>query len=144
MIAVDTNILVYAHREESPQHARALLALRALAEGDEVWALPVFVLGEFLRVVTHPRIFDPPSTRSDAVQAVDAVLASPTVRVLHPGNRFWRLLRDALEEAGAGGNLVLDAEIVAVAREHGVTTILSEDKDFRRFPSVTLRALPAA
>lgn len=144
MIAVDTNILVYAHREESPQHARALDALRALAEGDEPWALPVFVLGEFLRVVTHARIFDPPSTRSNAVDAVEALLASPTVRVLHPGDRFWTLLRAALEEAGGTGNLVLDAEIVAVAREHGVTTILSEDKDFRRFPSIGLRTLAPA
>ncbi len=144
MIAVDTNILVYAHREETQQHDRALRELRALAEGDDVWALPVFVLGEFLRVVTHGRIFDPPSARADALQALAALLASPTVRVLYPGERFWPLLCDALEDAGASGNLVLDAEIVAVCREHGVRTVLSEDKDFRRFSSVELRNLPGA
>ncbi len=144
MIAVDTNILVYAHREETVQHRRALRALRDLAEGDDVWAVPVFVLGEFLRVVTHHRIFDPPSTPVVAADAVAALLASPTVRILHPGERFWPLLREAVDDAGASGNLVLDAEIVAVCREHGVSTILSEDKDFRRFSSIQLRALDPA
>lgn len=72
-----------------------------------------------------------------------AGLSSPSVRVLHPGSRFWPLLRDALDEAGGGGNLVLDAEIVAVCREHGVGTVLSEDRDFRRFPSVDLQSLPS-
>jgi toxin-antitoxin system PIN domain toxin len=144
VIAVDTNILVYAHREESPQHDRALRALRDLAEGADTWALPVFVLGEFLRVVTHHRIFAPPSSRDRALQALDALIASPTVRVLHPGERFWSLLRAALDEASGTGNLVLDAEIVAVCREHGVTTVLSEDRDFRRFPSVRLRTLDPA
>lgn len=141
MIAVDTNILVYAHRAESPQHQPALATLRGLAEGKDVWGLPVFVIGEFLRVVTHPRIFDPPSSRADALAALTALIASPVARVLYPGQRFWPLLRDALEEANAAGNLVLDAEIVAVCREHGVSTILSEDKDFRRFPSVQLHGL---
>lgn len=141
MIAVDTNILVYAHRQEASQHDRALGALTALAEGAEPWGLPVFVLGEFLRVVTHRRIFDPPSTAADALAAVAALLASPTVRVLQPGERFWPLLQEAAREAGASGNLVLDAEIVAVSREHGVTAVLSEDRDFRRFPSVRLRTL---
>ena len=62
MIAIDTNILVYAHREELPLHRKARARLVGLAEGFEPWALPVFCLGEFLRVVTHPKVFDPPST----------------------------------------------------------------------------------
>ncbi|HZI98486.1 MAG TPA: TA system VapC family ribonuclease toxin [Actinomycetales bacterium] len=142
MIAVDTNILVYAHRREMAQHQRANRALAELAEGDELWALPVFVIGEFLRVVTRPGYFHPPTTRDVAVGTIDSILASPTVRVLHPGRRYWRLLLEALDEGDAKGNLVLDAELVAVCREHGVTTVLSEDRDFRRFPSMTLRTLP--
>lgn len=102
-------------------------------------AVPVFVLGEFLRVVTHPRIFSPPSTRGQAVAAVEAVLASPTLQVLEPGPRYWPLLQAAMEEGDATGNLVLDAEIVAVCREHGVSQVLSADRDFRRFPSIGLR-----
>lgn len=141
MIAVDTNVLVYAHREEMAQHAVASDALRSLAEGDEPWAVPVFVLGEFLRVVTHPRIFSPPSSRGDATDAVNAVLASPTVQVLESGPRYWPLLQAAMDEGDATGNLVLDAEIVAVCREHGVSELLSADRDFRRFPSIGLRLL---
>lgn len=144
MIAVDANILVYAHREELPQHRRALDVLAALAEGPASWALPVFVLGEFLRVVTHHRMFAPPSTRATAVAAVDALLGSPSVVVLHPGARYWPLLRDALDDADARGNLVLDAEIVAVCREHGVREVLTQDRDFRRFSGLTVRPLDAS
>lgn len=141
MIAVDTNVVVYAHREESPQHERALQALRGLAEGEAPWGLPVFVLGEFLRVVTHPRIYSPPTSRPVALATLEALLAAPTVRVLMPGDCFWPLLQDAVEEAQVTGNLVFDAQIVAVCREHGVGTVLSEDRDFRRFSSVTLQTL---
>jgi len=141
VIAVDTNVLVYAHRQEMSQHDVAVAALRQLAESHEPWALPVFVIGEFLRVVTHTRIFTPASSRRQAASVVDALVASPTVRVLYPGERFWPLLDEAVEEGGASGNLVLDAEIVALCREHGVTTVLSNDRDFRRFPSITLRSL---
>ena len=142
MIAVDTNILVYAHRQEMPQHERSLRLLTELAEGDELWALPVFVIGEFLRVVTHTRMFAPPTSRGVAVEWINTLLGSPTVRVLQPSDRYWRLLAAAMDEADANGNLVLDAEIVAVCREHGVTTILSEDRDFRRFSTMSLRTLP--
>jgi len=134
LIAVDTNILVYAHRDRFPQHRRALAAIRRLAEGPEPWALPVFVLGEFLRVVTHLRFLQPPSDEREALAALDAVLQSPTVRVLSPGERYWELLRETVADTGARGNLILDAQIVAVCREHGVETILSEDRGFKRFP----------
>lgn len=103
----------------------------------------MFVIGEFLRVVTHPRILDPPSRETAAVDAIGALLESDSVRVLSPGERYWALLREAVVEAGARGNLVLDAEIVAVCREHGATTILTEDRDFRRFPRISVRRLPA-
>ena len=133
MIAVDTNILVYAHREELPQHAAARARLTELAEGDETWAIPVFCLGEFLRVVTHPRLFDPPYRVEEACQALDRVLESPSLRVLDPGERFSRLLCEAMREASASGNLVFDAQIVAVCRESGIAALLTEDRDFARF-----------
>ncbi len=117
-------------------------ALTQLAEGAAAWALPVFVIGEFLRVVTHPRILDPPSRETDAVQAIDGLLESPSLRILSPGARYWDLLREAVTEAGARGNLMLDAEIVAVCREHGAAAILTEDRDFRRFSGISVRRLP--
>jgi uncharacterized protein len=141
LIAVDTNILLYAHREEFPLHEAALSAVTQLAEGPAAWALPIFVVGEFLRVATHPRVLDPPSPERDAVDAIAGLLASPSVRVLSPGDRYWALLREAMLDAPARGNLVFDAQIVAVCREYGVNTILTEDRDFRRFSGVAVRRL---
>lgn len=141
MIAVDTNVVVYAHREESPHHDRALQAVRSLAEGEVPWGLPVFVVVEFLRVVTHPRVYSPPTSRQAALATVEVLLGSPTVRVLTPGDRFWPLFHEAVEEGQVTGNRVFDAQLVAVCREHGVGTILSEDRDFRRFPSIALQTL---
>jgi toxin-antitoxin system PIN domain toxin len=134
VIAVDTNILVYAHREELPQHRRARARLVELAEGSARWAIPVFCLGEFLRVMTHPRLFDPAFDVVEACEALGRVLASPSLVVLTPGDRFWPLLSRATHDAHAIGNLVFDAQIVALCRETGVSTLLTEDRDFDRFP----------
>ena len=134
MIAVDTNILVYAHREELPQHAAARARVTALAEGDAPWAIPVFCLGEFIRVVTHPRLFDPPHTVDEACAALDRVLESPSVRVLNPGDRFRTMLAGAVREGAAMGNLAFDAQVAALCRESGVSALLTEDRDFDRFP----------
>jgi toxin-antitoxin system PIN domain toxin len=141
LIAVDTNILIYAHRQEFPQHAAALAVVRELAEGAAAWALPVFVLGEFLRIVTHRRILEPPSDERVALAVLDGLLGSPTVRVLTPGERYWALLRDVLRTGGVRGNLVHDAEIAAVCLESGATEILTEDRDFARFRGITPRPL---
>jgi toxin-antitoxin system PIN domain toxin len=133
VIAVDTNVLVYAHREELPQHRRARAKLVELAEAPARWAIPVFCLGEFLRVVTHPRLFDPPHELDDACEALARVLRSPSLVVLTPAERFWDLLDRAVREARAIGNLVFDAQIVALCRESGVSALLTEDRDFDRF-----------
>ncbi len=136
MIAVDTNVLVHAHRKDAPRHAEACAWLRSLAEGAVPWGLPVFCLGEFVRVVTHRRVFDPPSTLVQAVGALEALFESPGLRLLVPGPDFCTHLFETLREARATGNLVFDAQIVAVCREQAVTTILTEDGDFSRFASV--------
>lgn len=136
MIAVDTNILVYADREESAFHASALAALRLLAEGDEAWAVPVFCVDEFFRVVSHDRLFDPPTAIIDAVESIESLLASPSVRLLVPGDRHLRLLRRLIEASQVSGNLVFDAQIAAVCLEHGAAMLLTEDRDFTRFRSL--------
>ena len=141
MIAVDTNVLVFADRAELPLHTHALDALRSLAEGQEAWALPVFCIGEFVRVVSHPRVFDPPTPAADAVAAVASLLESPSVRVLSPGPRWLPLLRDLVGGSGVSGNLLFDAQIAAVCLEHGARTLLTEDRDFSRFPGLTTRHL---
>ena len=133
MIAVDTNVLVHAHREESPKHAAAYARIVALAEGKFPWAIPVFCLAEFLRIITHPRVFDPPHSVKEAVTALQRLLKSPSLAVLVPGPRFAELLIDAVLEAEALGNLVFDAQVVAVCREGGVGRLITEDRDFDRF-----------
>jgi toxin-antitoxin system PIN domain toxin len=141
LIAIDTNILVYADRSDLPRHKEAVAALRGLAEGDEAWALPVFCTAEFVRVVSHARIFDSPTPPQDALASVDALLESPSCRLLMPGARYWPLFEQAIRDSAASGNLVFDAQIVAVCLEHGARTILTEDRDFSRFPGVTIRRL---
>jgi toxin-antitoxin system PIN domain toxin len=141
VIAIDTNVLVYAHREELPQHAKARARLIALAEGPSPWGIPVFCLGEFVRVVTHPRLFDPPHSIDEACAAVDRILESPSVRVLLPGEQHWSLLAEAIRAADATGNLVFDAQIAALCREEGVSALVTEDRDFDRFPRLKVERL---
>ena len=133
MIAVDTNVLVYAHRAELPLHEAARSRLVALAESPARWAIPVFCLGEFIRVITHHKLFSPPHSASEACEAMTRLLASPSATVLFPGSGYPRLLAQAVREGNAVGNLVFDAQIVALCREHGVSRLLTEDRDFDRF-----------
>jgi toxin-antitoxin system PIN domain toxin len=141
LIAVDTNVLVFADRSETPKHGQALRALRKLAEGQEAWALPMFCIGEFIRVVSHPRIFDPPTPAAEAAAAISALLESPSVRVLTPGRRYWGILCELIDEGGVAGNLVFDAQIAAVCLERGARTLLTDDRDFSRFPRIAVQAL---
>jgi uncharacterized protein len=143
LIAVDTNILIYADRAELPLHDVALAALTRLAEGDEPWAIQVFCIGEFLRVVSHPRVFDPPTPIQDAWISMNALLESPSARLLTPGLSYMTLLRQQLEESGVTGNCVFDAQIAAVCLEHGIQTLLTEDRDFSRFSALQPRSLAA-
>lgn len=138
MRAVDTNVLVAAHRAGLPRHEKARAWIRHLAEGSQPWGLPVFALGEFVRVVTHPRVFDPPSTLDQALSAIDALLASPTARVLSPGRRYPELFAAACRAADARGNLAFDAQIAAVCVEHGASRLLTLDRDFARFPHIEI------
>jgi toxin-antitoxin system PIN domain toxin len=141
LIAVDTNVLVYTHRAESEHHAKALARLTGLTEGDIPWGLPVFCLGEFVRVVTHARVFAPPSTLEQALAALDGFLASPSVRVLMPGPRFARIFADCMRGGDARGNLAFDAQIAAVCLEHGAREMLTLDRDFARFPQLSILPL---
>lgn len=96
---------------------------------------------EFLRVVTHPKIFRVPHSSEEGVAAIQNLLASPSLRVLNPGPRFPELLAATALEVSAAGNLVFDVQIVALCREHGVQEILTEDRDFDRFRGLGVRRL---
>ena len=141
MIAVDTNILIYAHRGETELHGSAASRLTALAEGVERWALPIFCVAEFMRVVTHRRVFNPPSTVVQATAFIEGIVAAPGCEILRPGPEFLDLLIAGVREAGASGNLIFDAQIAALCHEHGIDTILTNDRDFGRFKPVQPRRL---
>jgi len=136
MIAVDTNILVYAHREDSSWHAKASEKVRWLVETGLDWGIPWPCVHEFLAIVTHPKIYRPPTPFALAVAQVDAWLASPTIRLIGEGNRYWDLLKDNLTQSKAVGPVVHDARIVTLCREFGVTCLWTADRDFSRFGSV--------
>ena len=141
MIAIDTNIMVYAHCENSPFHKKALLKLKALSEGSELWAVPVFFFVEFVRVVTHPKLLNPPTSIEAALTVINQIKTSPSLRVLYPQARFCELFEDLCRNARVRGNLAFDAQIVAVMIENGVDTLLSEDRDFCRFSLIRVNSL---
>ena len=141
MIAVDTNILIYAHRTETGLHGAAASRIVGLAEGVERWALPVFCVAEFMRVVTHGRVFNPPSTVDQAAKFIENVVAAPSCEVVQPGPEFLGHLLAAAREADASGNLMFDAQIAALCREHGIEAILTNDRDFGRFEPLRVRRL---
>jgi toxin-antitoxin system PIN domain toxin len=136
VIAVDTNILIYAHRAEMPLHEAALSRLKGIVEANVPWALPVLCIGEFVRVVTHPRIFSPPTSLEVALEYLDHLLASPSARLLTPSARFGGRFAAVCRQAAVRGNLAFDAQVVAVCQEHGVDQVLTEDRDFSRFQGI--------
>ena len=139
MIAVDTNILLYAHREESSWHEPALRQLTELAEGRAPWALPAPCLHEFLAIATHPRVFDPPTPLSKAADHLAALLESPSVSVLTEGDGYWDTLFRLLGSANVAGPRVHDARVAALCLYHRVDELWTADRDFSRFPELRVR-----
>jgi toxin-antitoxin system PIN domain toxin len=133
MIAVDTNILLYAHRRDADFHAAAASRVRELAEGRAAWAIPWPCIHEFFAITTHPGIYDPASTREQAITQVDAWLASPTLSLLGEPPGYWGRLREMLTTGKVVGPLVHDARIAALCAAHGVAELWSADRDFGRF-----------
>jgi hypothetical protein len=137
--AIDTNILVYAHRRDSEWHEPAAALIKRLAENRVTWAIPWACLHEFLAIVTHPRIYDPPSTTTQAAGQVSAWLDSPSLVVLSETGNHWPTLRDLLVQGKIQGPLVHDARVAALCLAHGVAELLTADRDFGRFASLTVR-----
>ena len=136
MIALDTNVLVAAHRRDAERHDRAAAAVRTLAESEGPWALPWACLHEFLAIVTHALIFQPPSTLDEALAQVDMWLESPTLVVLGERMDHWAHLRRLLQEGNVYGARVHDARVAATCLAHGVTVLWTADRDFSRFPQL--------
>jgi hypothetical protein len=132
MRMLDVNVLVYAHREESPSHERYAEWLIRLANGPEPFALSELTLHGFVRIVTNPRIFEPPSTAAQAFRFIDAILARHTCSLIRPGPRHWGIFRQLCEGGRLKGKIVADAVHAALAIESGCEWVTA-DTDFARF-----------
>jgi toxin-antitoxin system PIN domain toxin len=136
MVAVDTNILVYAHRADSHWHAEADRVVTELAEGSSSWAIPWPCLCEFYAIVTHPRIYSPPTPPPEALTQIAYWLEAPTLVLLSEGDQFWETLHQILARSALQGGAVHDARIAALCIRHGVKPLLSADRDYSRFPAL--------
>jgi len=139
MTAVDTNILVYAHRLESPWHDSAAATLRELAEGISPWAIPWPCVHEFVAVVTNARIFRTPTPLRRALDDVDVWLESPSLRMLGEPDLYWSHFREVATRGAVSGAMVHDGRVAAICRAHGVSELLTADRDFSRFGSLKVR-----
>jgi toxin-antitoxin system PIN domain toxin len=138
MRAVDTNLLVYAHRADSSWHDAARPLIADLAEGVAAWAIPWPCIHEFLAIVTHPRIYRPPTPAPAAVAQVDAWMESPSLVLLGEAAGHWQELRALVLAGRADGPRVHDARVAALCVSHGVREFWSADRDFGRFPGVVV------
>lgn len=139
MIAIDTNVLVYAHRRDSEWHEPAVSCLRALAQGTAAWALPWPCVHEFFSIVTHERIYSPASTATQALGQIGAWLSSPSVVLLAETPGYWDVLAKLIGESKISGPRVHDGRIAALCLHHGVRELLSADRDFSRFGGLRTR-----
>lgn len=134
----DVNVLIYAHREDAPEHDKYAAWLASLADGAAPFALSSVTLGGFLRIVTNPRIFQPATPMEVALAFCRQLMARPTTAFLQPGARHWAIMVDLIERSDVRGAMVSDAYLAALAIEHGCQ-LITTDSDFARFPRLRWR-----
>jgi toxin-antitoxin system PIN domain toxin len=139
VIALDTNLLVYAHRAENPFHTAAIKLVNELAESKTAWAIPWPCLHEFYGVITNPRIHAVPTPIEVAIKQIEIWLESPTLQLLSETPEHWPYLRQLIAKAKLKGPMVHDARIAALCLAHGVRELWSADRDFSRFSGLRVR-----
>ncbi|HXE46006.1 MAG TPA: type II toxin-antitoxin system VapC family toxin [Conexibacter sp.] len=138
MLLLDVNVVLAAHREDHAQHAPVRAWFDGMLSAQARFAVPAVVWGSFLRLATSRRVFEVPTPRAEAFAFVEATCAQPAHLPIGPGPRHLPLLRELCDEGDASGDLVADAVIAALAAEHGAE-VVTLDRDFARFPSVSHR-----
>ncbi|MGH7476977.1 MAG: type II toxin-antitoxin system VapC family toxin [Longimicrobiales bacterium] len=138
MLLFDVNVLVYAHREDAPEHERYRAFVEEVVGGVAAYGVADLVLSGFVRVTTHPRVFAPPTPLPLALEFAERLRARPNAVVVAPGPRHWQIFSSVCTEAGVKGNLVADAFLAALAIESGSEWITT-DRDFARFPRLRWR-----
>ncbi len=139
MIALDTNLLVYAHREDGEFHAAARAQVDSLRHQPAPWAVPWPCVHEFIGIVTHPAIYKPASTLAEALSFLDSLFASPQLQLLSESPGYFEKLREVATAARLKGPRIHDARIAALCLHHGVSELRSADRDFSAFPQLKVR-----
>jgi uncharacterized protein len=139
VIAVDTNILIYAHRVDAPWHGIARPQIASLAESNVPWAIPWPCLHEFIAIVTHPRIYALPTPLDRAFEQIDRWTQSPRIRLIGESQVHLNELKSLALSARISGPKIHDAKVAAICLQHGVSELWTADRDFSRFPSLKTR-----
>jgi len=138
-VTLDANLLLYASDESSPFYVRAGRLLEELAAGPAIVYLFWPTVMAYLRLATHPAVFDRPLTPEDANANVERLLARPHVQTPGEQDRFWRVYRGTADDVGARGNLVPDVHLVSLMIQNGVRAIWTHDRDYRKFKGIEVR-----
>ena len=139
MIAVDSNLLIYSHREDSRFHDAAREMIEGLRHQSAPWGIPWPCVHEFIGIATHPGIYKPASTLAEALGFLDALFASPHLHLLAESPGYFEKLRDIASAARLKGPRIHDARIAALCLHHGVSELWSADRDFSAFPQLKVR-----
>jgi len=138
VILPDVNVLVCAYREDAPRHDRYRIWLEGVLNAREAYGLSDLVLAGFMRVVTHPRVFSPPSPTGHALEFAEALRGHPNCVHVVAGERHWDIFAGLCRDARAKGNLIPDAYLAALAIESG-SEWTTTDRDYSRFPGLRWR-----
>jgi len=135
VLLFDVNVWIYAHREETEKHKQYRAFVESVLVNDSAYGVSPHVLSSFLRIVTHPKVFDPPTPLEIAIQFANEILLQPDVVVVSPGSRHWDIFIELCKSVEAKGNLIPDAYFAAMVIESGCTWV-SADRDYARFPNL--------
>lgn len=138
MIAVDTNLLVYAHRTDSVFFKKAKTSLQDLVQGTRLWGIPWPCIHEFYAIVTHPRIYKPATPQGKALSQLEALLESPSLRLLTETENYWPVLRKLATLGNVMGPRIHDARIAAICLANDIDVLWSADRDFGRFEGIEI------
>lgn len=138
MLLLDVNVLVYAHREDATRHEAYLRWLEDLVNSDHAYGLSDLVLSGFIRIVTHPKVFTPPSSMERALTFAQELREQPNAVSINPGPRHWEIFSRLCRATSVKGNLVPDAFLAALAIETGSEWVTT-DRDYSRFPGLRVR-----
>jgi uncharacterized protein len=139
LIAIDSNILIYAHRQDSKFHFPAKQALESLISSAGMWAITWPSVHEFIAVSTHPRVYSPPSTLLQAIEQMEIWMSTPNIRLLGETPSYWEELKTLALQSKISGPPIHDARIAAICLQHGVSELWTADRDFSRFPKLKTR-----